>query len=57
MCVEVLVEDREIFSEYFYSKLNFDRNFIFPTNLVPIGITFGAKSIGKMLLQSKLGLD
>ena len=37
---------RKIFSESCYSKLIFDCNYHFPIDLAPIGIPFGAKSIG-----------
>ena len=38
------------------SKSNFDCNHTFPTDLAPDGVPFGAKSIEKVLLQSKFGL-
>ena len=37
-------------------KPNFDFIYIFPFGLVLIRITFGAKSFGKVYLQSKFGL-
>ena len=38
-------------------KSNLDCNYTFPIDLVPNRITFGAKSIGKMLLQTKFFYD
>ena len=49
---------REIFSESCKYKQNLDCNLTFFLNdLAPIGNKFGDKSIGKVLIQSKFGLD
>ena len=48
--------DREIDLEPSQVKPNLDCNYIFPIDLAPKVILFCAKSIGKVLLQSKLCL-
>ena len=48
---------REVFSDSCGSKTNLDCDYIFPIDLALNGIQFGAKSIGRVQLQSKFGLD
>ena len=47
---------REIFSEYYQIKPNFDCNYTFRIDLTPNGFPFGAKSIGTVYLKSKFGI-
>ena len=48
---------KEIFPESCVAKPNLDCKYTFSIDLAPNGIHFGAKSIGKVQLQSKFGLD
>ena len=53
---------RWLHTENFFQNLvdpkpNFDSNYTFPTDLIPIGILIGVKSVGKVWLQSKFGLN
>ena len=54
----MIYKHREIFSESYYSEPNLDYNYAFQWLIcAPDWIPFGPKSIGKMLLKSKFGLD
>ena len=46
-----------MFSESGYIKPNLDCNYPFSIDLAPNSISFCAKSIGNVYLQSKFGLD
>ena len=47
---------RKLDFESCYIKPNLDCNYTFPMDLKPNGIPFGAKSNGKVILQSKIDL-
>ena len=57
-CIFVLgpTAHSKIFSESCYIKPNLDCNYHFQIDLAPSGTPFGAKSIGKVYLQSKFNL-
>ena len=46
---------REILSAFCETKPNLDCNYTFPIDFTITEIPFGAKSIGKVQLQSKFG--